>query len=133
MIDAKTKLSAQDRAIARWRDPAYRAARAASHAKSMAAIKAGAGFLYVAEVVGTDEVKIGHALNPKRRMKALKDDYFKECRLLKSTPGSLHEEMALHDTLCRFLGRKPRTLKVEFYPRSILNHPAIPEELRVTA
>lgn len=122
---------AQRRIMALWADPAYRAARAAGHARGMARVKAGEGFLYLAEVVGTDEIKIGHALDPKARMAGLRADYFKICRLLKTMPGPLMMERALHYKLRRFLGRPLQGVKLEFYPRSVLSHPAIPEGLRL--
>ena len=89
--------------------------------------------MYLAEVVGTDEIKIGHALDPAKRMSGLRADYFKSFRLLKTIPAALKEERRLHRRLSAFIGRRHRGIKLEFYPRSILTHEAIPAEFRSVA
>lgn len=123
--------AAQVQAAINWASPDYRAKRAAGHARAMERIIRGDGFLYVAEVLGTDEIKIGHALDPERRMASIWSDHGKRCRLLRCMPAELSVERRLHRRLSRFLRRPLQGINLEFYPRSILSHDAIPEGLRL--
>lgn len=84
-----------------------------------ARIFAGEGFIYAAEVVGADTVKIGFSLDPGRRMKAMYvNGTHGGVRLLKFVPGSWSLEMQLHRDL------REHEIGSELYPRAILNHPA---------
>ena len=115
-----------------WADPAYRAATSAGHKRSMDRIQAGEGFLYVAEVIGDPAtIKIGHALDVSARVSSLKADYFMDFRMLASMPAPLTLEKRLHRRL-RWAGfGKTRGRKTEFYPRAVLQHPEIPDALKV--
>lgn len=106
-----------------WQNPVYRERRRISRTRALERIRAGEGFIYVAEVVGGSLIKIGFSLKPKARVATLA----RKCRLLATVAASLTQEKALHQTL-KGLGRGG-----EYYPRSILSHPAIPAELRATA
>lgn len=91
-------------------------------------IRAGEGFLYVVEAVGTDIIKIGFSTNPKRRIRGLYGQIplGSKPRLLAMTPGTLWQERALHKQL---EGHSALLHSPECYPRSILSHPAIPKGL----
>jgi hypothetical protein len=92
-----------------------------------ARVKAGEGFIYIAEI-RPDLIKIGHALDPYRRLVQIGMSPTR--RLLATMRAPREAEIALHKTLHDF--RLPEHGS-EFYPRSILNHPAIPAELRAAA
>lgn len=99
-------------------------------------MREGEGFLYVAEVIGTENIKIGYALDLEKRRKSLRQDYFKEFKMVASAPATIMDEKALHFTLrklCipRMVGTK--RCPSEFYHRSVLSHWAIPAELRCAA
>lgn len=113
---------------AQWKDPAYRAMRIAKRQVAMARIRAGEGFMYLAEVAGTNVIKIGFSLNPEIRVKAAYSlQPNTRLRLLASFPASLPTEQALH----RILGDEARTgYGSEYYFRSVLRHPAVPSEFR---
>lgn len=112
-----------DVAAALWRDPAYREKCVTAARAGRARVKAGEGFIYLAECIRTNELKIGFSLDPKKRMpKAGCNTHRGPCRLLAQMPATISQERALH----RQLGGG----NYEFYPRSILSHPAIPERLR---
>lgn len=110
-----------------WKDPSYRAMRRAKRDAALKRIRNGEGFIYLAEVVATDVVKIGFSLNPKARVGALwLSTHGTHAKLLVQVPGTWSEEIVLHRTLRGLSG----CLWHEFYRRSILNHPAIPIEFR---
>lgn len=100
--------------------------RAGQHAAN-ARRRLGEGFLYLAEITDLDMLKIGHSLKPALRVKNIKinSKYRVKARLLAVTPGTFDEEHSLHAEL-----RDHRALGHEFYPRSVLQHPAIPAGLR---
>lgn len=95
-------------------------------------IRAGEGFLYVVEAVGTDIIKIGFSTNPERRIRGLYGQIplGSTPRLLIKTPGTLWQERALHKQLA---GLSALRHSPECYWRSILSHPAIPPALREAA
>lgn len=100
--------------------------------EAYARMQAGEGYLYAAEIVKNDAIKIGFSLNPEKRVRLLRAYYSSAVRLLAFTPGSLAAERKLHTAL------RPHALihhqgPCETYPRSILSHPAIPEALRSPA
>lgn len=103
--------------------------QAERHAAARARIRAGEGFIYLAEIVGLDLLKIGFSLCPENRIGQLFIEYHRHApiRLLAKVPGTLSDEMRLHGALrpCRapYYGD-------ETYPLSILTHPAIPVGLR---
>jgi len=78
---------------------------------------AGEGYIYVAERIGTDLIKIGFSLNPEKRMLALKIDYRDDFRLMGYVPGSNLLEKQLHSVLWRALGKTERS---EFYQKDQL-------------
>jgi hypothetical protein len=103
------------------------------HNEAFRRMNAGEGFIYVAEIVGHDMVKIGFSLNPEFRVRGL-TAFLPPARLLTYTPGSVTAERQLHRTLAEHALRlrgSPR--RCECYRRSILSHPAIPTELRSVA
>lgn len=95
-------------------------------------IRAGEGFLYAAEAVGSDLIKLGFSVNPKQRMRSLHVQLplGTQPRLLAFTPYTLQQEQALHKEL---IGLQALRSYAELYPRSILSHPAIPQALREAA
>ncbi len=110
----------------------HSAIRAAAHAR----IKAGEGFIYAASFTGHRYgrrgplIKIGFSLTPEKRVmiEIGKQNGYLNPVLLGVMRGSLRDEYALHKALSGLAvhGR-------EFYPPSILSHPAIPAELREAA
>lgn len=112
-----------------WADPDWRAATSARLRRTRKRISAGDGNIYIARVVGTNAVKIGFALYPPARIGNLGAKYRRNFVMLKWTPGTHKDELRLHAALREH--RHPRFPGChEFYPRSILSHPAIPAELR---
>lgn len=83
-------------------------------------IKGGEGYLYLAEG-DAGCIKIGFSLNPQARCYELR------LNLLATVRGTHRQEIDLHMAL------KPNRRRNEYYPRSILTHPAIPEALRSPA
>ncbi len=83
--------------------------------RARARMAAGEGFIYVAEVVGTGNVKIGFSLNPGERLRWLTKSH----RLMGAFPASRAEEHAFHKAMQRALGLPKRT---EVYSRSALAH-----------
>lgn len=95
-------------------------------------IRAGEGFLYAAEAVGSGLIKLGFSVNPKQRMRSLYGQLplGTKPRLLAAVPYTLQQEQALHREL---IEHQAHPYRAEVYPRSILSHPAIPAELRSAA
>lgn len=109
----------------------YTPARRACRERTSAALRAGRGFIYVAAIEGTDDVKIGFSLDPERRARELTRDLRPHrYRILMARPGTWSDERFLHAALkaCRLPTAAYRG--TEYYPRSILSHPAIPVEFR---
>lgn len=103
------------------------------HNEAFRRMNAGEGFIYVAEIIDHDMVKIGFSLTPQARVKGL-IAFLPPARLLAFAPGSIREERRLHRELRTHalrLNGSPRPSEV--YPRSILSHPAIPQALREAA
>lgn len=94
--------------------PENKAMMSASLKAARARISAGEGFIYVAEVIGTDAVKIGFSLNPERRLGP-------KARLLGYFPASIKAERALH---VRLASHRHPDFGLEVYPRSIFVHGA---------
>lgn len=113
--------------MAFWRSPESLALRNERRKASMARIRNGEGFIYLAEVVGRRAVKIGFSLKPAERARKATPIRGGKVRLIAFVPGSIAVERALHKTLREYT---IDSLGNEFYPRSILSHPAIPEGLR---
>ncbi|WP_296341548.1 GIY-YIG nuclease family protein [Reyranella sp.] len=99
--------------------------------KAQQRMKAGEGFLYVAAVTGADIIKIGFSLRPEARVKHLKGRFGVSATLETMTPGSHQQERHLHIDLREH--HLPGYGCREFYPRSVLSHPAIPDGLRKAA
>lgn len=110
--------------MAFWRSPEILALRNARRRASIARMKAGEGFIYVA-IVG-EYIKIGFSLNPERRVRALGDPG-EPARLLGFFPGTWAQEKALH----RMLNGHPS--RNEVYKRAILTQKILPEHERVAA
>lgn len=90
--------------------PEHKAMMTASLKAARARIGAGEGFIYVAEITGTDAVKIGFSLAPERRLGP-------KVRLLGYFPASIKAERALHEHL---RGKQhPDFESREVYPRSV--------------
>ncbi len=89
------------------------------------------GFLYLAAVIGTDSVKIGFSRHPHVRIRHVQSRNLGRvrCRLVGFTRATLTQEHELHRAL---RAHSETAHGREFYPRSILSHPAIPAELRVS-
>lgn len=116
---------------ARWLDAAHLENMRAGRAAAQARLNAGEGFLYVARVLGTNIVKIGHALDTTKRMKSLKADYGFEFELMASVPAHFVTERRLHRRLRKHRHNGgSRNSCTEMYHISILAHEAIPDELR---
>lgn len=97
-------------------------------------IRAGEGFLYVAQLINEpDVVKIGFALDPAKRVGSLGADAKTPATLLAAIPSTFAQECALHKKLRLHAVKRSRSRLSEYYPRSILSHPAIPEALRRAA
>jgi hypothetical protein len=116
-----------------WRSPETLALRTQRWRAARDRMKAGEGFIYVAEVIGTDVIKIGFSLTPETRAPKA---YLNWCpvrggrtRLVAKVRGSWEQEKDLHHALCD----GGDALGGEYYHRSILTHPAIPEALRSPA
>ena len=131
-MDIARTMEAAERSAALWRQPEYRDRTVAAARAGRARVKAGEGYLYVAEMLGTDVVKLGFSLNPKNRVRKTWSFQFRGStgpRLMAFTPYTFLQERALHRTL-----REHQIGSCgEFYPRSILTHEAIPEGLRGAA
>lgn len=84
----------------------------ASLARVGARVRAGEGFIYVAEVVDSDLLKVGFSLDPDDRIKQLRAAYGREFRLLGKIAASRKTELAFH----RFLRGRAHGYR-EFYPR----------------
>lgn len=112
-----------------WADPVWRG-------RQLKALRLGSredrdGKLYVAKVEGHDAVKIGYSTWPTNRMNCLRAKYKLGFELLAETPATPATERRLHRHLRAHA--LPHLGGTEFYPISILNHPAIPAELRGAA
>lgn len=89
-------------------------------------INRGEGFIYVAKVARRPLVKIGFSMQPERRVLQAAYPFYRKLKLLRTVPGTIREERAIHRALRgRSAGRHS-----EVYPLSILSHAAIPEALR---
>lgn len=77
-------------------------------------ISAGEGFMYVAEIVGTGNVKVGFSLNPERRMM----DWAGRVRLLGKFPASRAAEHQFHRL------HAAKAVEREVYPRSVFGSAA---------
>lgn len=84
-------------------------------------IKAGEGFVYLAEFDASDIVKIGFSLNPARRVRTMNFLGWK-AKLIAAVPGGMRVEKAVHRALLR---GEHSTRYGECYRRSALNHPAV--------
>lgn len=91
--------------------------------ETRARVRAGEGFIYVAEVVGADILKIGFSLDPEARIKTVWPFTREPMRLMGFFPCSLLLEKKLHRLLRPHTSVKHGN---EFYPRSIF-HDAISE------
>jgi hypothetical protein len=81
--------------------------------RGKARVKAGEGFMYVAEWGDKDTIKVGHALNLERRVKELGCNG-RYVRLVGSFPARIEVERAFHKRM------RPLRIDGEVYPRSIL-------------
>ncbi len=77
-------------------------------------MKAGEGFIYVAERVGTDLIKVGFSLNPEHRMRK----FSRTLRLMGYFPASRSAEHAFHKAFRAYSASLGR----EYYRRSVLAH-----------
>lgn len=103
--------------------------RAEAHRRARLRVESEVGVMYVAEVVDQPLVKIGFSLAPERRVRNLAIHGVR-FRLIGGTPATIREERQLHRDLRGNEARETRINVGEVYPRSILDHPAIPPALR---
>jgi hypothetical protein len=99
------------RKVERWREGMKRCER-------------GEGFIYLAEIIGADVVKIGYSLNPKTRIKQFwmhPSVQGHKARLLATCAGTIQQERAFH----RRLRDDPLSLDYEFYDRAVVDHPQV--------
>lgn len=97
-----------------FKSPESLALRNTRRKDSIARMHAGDGFIYVAEIVGTDIIKIGFSLNPEKRVPKVDcRAWGSRARLLGVIPGTWAQEKALHRALN---GHRSRN---EYYPRSL--------------
>jgi hypothetical protein len=112
-----------------WADPEWRAQQLKQIKYGRDSMAKGEGYIYAVEVVGADVIKLGFALYPEFRVQAIKYSSGEDVRLLGYTPATIHDELALHRELREH--RHPSRLNCrEYYPRSILDHEAVPAALR---
>ena len=115
----------------KWRTPTSRAEKIAKRRDSFERMLAGEGFVYAAEVPGTQYVKLGFSLRPEKRVGNIFTYRIKKkagpMRLIAKAPCSFAAEKAMHKQL---RDEPEATNYPEFYHRSVLNHPAVPAELR---
>lgn len=124
----------QVQAAINWADPVYRTRRKEGHRRAMDRVIAGEGFLYIAEVIGTEIVKIGHTLDLANRVKSIRTDHGVAVKMIASIPAALTQERNLHWRLRKFRDRGPvRGCATEFYHRSVLGCEALPAALRSAA
>lgn len=91
--------------------------------KVRARVMAGEGFIYVAEVIGTDLVKIGFTLDPERCPQTLKQYFPRDFRIIGYTPGSIKQAHAVHARLRPWRQRRrihPNANTYAFYDRDVL-------------
>jgi hypothetical protein len=94
--------------------------------ETMARINSGEGFIYAARVGRKRKIKIGFSLKPESRLRTLAVCTKRsgtQAILIKAVPGSIRRERELHRELAAH--SLSGGLGNEFYPRSILDHPAV--------
>lgn len=102
------------------------------NAISEAARKAreGEGVIYVAEVIGTDTIKIGYTVNIAKMVKRIVTDHGVCVRVIGTMPATIMQEKALHASLRKHRNPGPvRGCATEFYPRGVMLTAAFPVEL----
>lgn len=87
-----------------------------------ARIKAGEGYIYVAELVGHDAIKVGFSLDPAKRLSSVRILGI-EPRLMGSFPATLLQEKAFHRAM-RAKALPKEAYGSEWYPRSALRQAA---------
>lgn len=92
----------------------------------------GDGFLYMAEIVGTDAIKIGYSTWPENRLRSFASHIKRKARLFFKTPSKQSDEMALH---CRLRPHRHPDFPnaIEIYPRRVLCNAWIPTRVRIRA
>lgn len=85
-------------------------------------LNAGEGYMYVAEIIGTDRLKVGFSLDPANRVKSLSRNYQGPMRLLGQFPASYSAVRAFHARFSRLQAQHGFTREV--YPRSALQKAA---------
>lgn len=99
----------------------YTPARRACRERTSAAIRAGKGYVYVAEIEGTDDIKVGFSLDPQRRARELtRDSRGHHYRILVAWPGTWSDERRIHAALRKHQLPERAYCGREHYPRSIL-------------
>ena len=99
----------------------YTPARRACRERTSAAICAGKGYVYVAGIDGTNDIKIGFSLDPARRMRELRR-YGRghTYRVLAAWPGTWSDERRIHAALRAHQLPEKIYCGREHYSRSIL-------------
>jgi hypothetical protein len=99
----------------------YTPARRACRERTSAALRAGKGYVYVAEIEGTTDIKVGFSLDPKRRVRELTRNSRRHCyRVLVAWKGTWSDERRLHTSLRAHQLPEKAYCAREHYPRSIL-------------
>jgi hypothetical protein len=114
-----------------WADPNARARLVAGKLRAVERMQAGEGFIYLAEIIDRDMVKIGFSLNPRRRMSHHHLREHGTPRLMATVPGTILQERQLHQALkAHQIAPRHGWRASEYYPISILIHSALPEAFR---
>lgn len=87
----------------------------------------GEGVIYVAEVSGTDTIKIGYTVDTTKMVKRIASDYGVAVKVIGTMPATIMQEKSLHARLRKYRNPGPvRGCATEFYPRSVMLAAAFP-------
>lgn len=90
----------------------------------------GDGVIYLAEVIGTDTVKIGYTINTEKCIKRIWSDHGVRVRIIGTMKAKITQEKALHWLLRKHRDKGPvRGCATEFYHRSVVLNKHFPIEL----
>lgn len=99
----------------------YTPARRACRERTSAALRAGKGYVYVAGIEGTNDIKVGFSLDPERRARELtRDSRGHVYRVLMAWPGTWSDERRIHASLRAHQLPESVYCGREHYSRSIL-------------
>jgi hypothetical protein len=96
------------------------------------AFHAGDGFLYIAEIIGADAIKIGYSRSPASRLYQFGSRLKRPVRLLLTSPSSHEDEIILHARMAEH--RHPDfPSHREIYPTRVLCNGWVPTHIRIPA